>query len=427
MALRIEATCPDDSVEGMMSAASQEIVHCEVCGNKSLRADLNLGSHPMCDDLVRIGDHRVCKTYPIEILFCERCITAHQRFQLPKRKLFPPSYHYRSANTNDVMMGMRNLVDATEQLVGNLLGKKVVDIGCNDGSLLAIFAERGASTFGIEPTGAAKDARQRGHRVIEDFFGENLARSFVEEFGRPDVISFTNVFAHIEDLAHLIQSLKVLSGSDTTIVVENHYFGAILDKNQFDTFYHEHPRTYSYTSFAFIADALGMRIAKVEFPQRYGGNIRVFMTGRTGAAHDRWNELWILEQQFGARLRQLAANIERWKARKSIQLRATFERHGKLAAKAFPGRAAIPIKMLGLDERMISAVYEKPGSSKIGHYIPGTRIPIVSDNEFLPGSGPLLNLAWHVADEIRTYMQERGYVGGMLDIISREDFAESQS
>jgi SAM-dependent methyltransferase len=407
----------------MATSGLNEVFRCEVCGSGSLRRALDLGSHPMCDDLVQIGDHRICKTYPIDILFCDRCVTAHQRFQIPKHELFPPSYHYRSRQTADVLAGMRQLVAACEDLYGDLRGKKVLDIGCNDGSLLAIFAERGAKTFGIEPTGAAEDARNRGHRVIQDFFSEAVARAFVLEHGSPDVISFTNVFAHIEDLAHVIKALKVVCSPRTMIVIENHYFGAILKKNQFDTFYHEHPRTYSYTSFTFIADQLGMRIAKAEFPQRYGGNIRVFMTAATEAKRDQWDDLRAQEREYGIQLQNLAENIERWKAKKRNQLQREFEEHGKLAAKAFPGRAAIPIKMLGLDERMISAVYEKPGSGKIGHYVPGTRIPVLSDDEFAPGAGPLLNLAWHISGEIRTYMQERGYTGRVLDIISSEDFA----
>ncbi|WP_342740939.1 class I SAM-dependent methyltransferase [Bradyrhizobium sp. B117] len=380
----------------------------------------------MCDDLVQIGEARVCKEYPIDILFCSRCITAHQRFQVPKQDLFPQTYHYRSRHTADVLNGMRQLVDATEQMLGDLRGKKVLDVGCNDGSLLAIFAERGAATFGVEPTGAAKDALERGHRVVEAFFGEAVAASFVKDCGRPDVITFTNVFAHIEDLAHVIRALKLLSGPDTMIVIENHYIGAILEKNQFDTFYHEHPRTYSYTSFAFIANALGMRIAKVEFPQRYGGNIRIFLTGATGehSGHDRWQELSAKEKDLGDGFRRLSKRVEIWKANKSAKLLREIERHGRLVAKAFPGRAAIPIKILGFDVDQISAVYEKPGSGKIGHYVPGTRIPILSDDDFVEGKGPLLNLAWHIAPEIHAYMRGRGFSGDIIDIISPADFVD---
>ena len=74
-----------------------------------------------------------CKTYPIEILFCDTCRTAHQRFQIPKDQLFPPTYHYRSRQTADVLSGMRQLVEACAREAGPLDAKKVLDIGCNDG------------------------------------------------------------------------------------------------------------------------------------------------------------------------------------------------------------------------------------------------------------------------------------------------------
>jgi hypothetical protein len=103
-------------------------------------------------------------------------------------------------------------------------------------------------------------------------------------------------------------------------------------------------------------------------------------------------------------------------------------RHGKLRAKAFPGRAAILIKLLGLSEDTIVAVYEKPGSMKIGHYVPGTRIPIGSDDELFAladQSQPLLNLAWHISGEIHDYLRARGYAGPIIDIISDDDFKEA--
>jgi C-methyltransferase C-terminal domain len=209
-------------------------------------------------------------------------------------------------------------------------------------------------------------------------------------------------------------------------VIENHYFGAILDKKQFDTFYHEHPRTYSCTSFIHIAEALGMHIRKVEFPERYGGNIRVFMGTSKGDALQgkTLNEFHLRENDFGAKLSGLSSAIEHWKASKGADLQYEVARHGRLPAKAFPGRSAIPIKLLGLDEDMISAVYEKPDSSKIGHYVPGTRIPIRSDRDLsLQSNSPLINFAWHIAKEIKSYMYQRGYRGRIIDIISHTDFS----
>ncbi len=410
-----------------MNAEMQKINTCEVCGNGRLTAVLDLGSHPLCDDLVPIGDSRKCLEYPIEILFCEKCFTAHQRFQVPKRELFPNSYHYRSRFTADVLQGMAGLVASCKQRFGGLTGKKVLDVGCNDGSLLDFFRKEGAVTIGMEPTGAYKDAEEKGYAVFHAFFSEEIADEIVEMHGRPDFITFTNVFAHIESLHEVLSSLKRLMGPQTVIVIENHYLGAVLDGNQFDTFYHEHARTYSYTSFVHMAGSLGVELLDVEFPSRYGGNIRVYLGKERGQAAESASDrdaLHARESRFIDDFASLRDGVERWRGAKGKSLAEQVRRNGPLHAKAFPGRAAVLIKLLGLDEKSISAVYEKPGSLKIGNYVPGTRIPICSDEELFAlddQSLPLVNLAWHIPREIRGYLTEHGYAGPIIDILGAED------
>ena len=408
------------------AAEWKEIDHCEVCGSRTLIPVLDIGTHPMCDDLVAIGNPRVCIEYPINILYCETCRTGHQRFQVPKRQLFPESYHYRSRFTADVLSGMKNLVDSCEQHFGSLKGKKIVDIGCNDGSLLDFFCEKQAFTIGVEPTSAAQDAAKKGHVTIHDFFTEATANEIIAAHGKPDFITFTNVFAHIEDLGGVVAALMRLIGDNTVLVIENHYLGSVLRTNQFDTFYHEHPRTYSYRSFVFIARSLGLNLIDVEFPTRYGGNIRIF-AGRAAsniepAAAQR---VETAEARFGEDFMALSQGVARWRDRKGEELQTLVRKNGPLHGKAFPGRAAILVKLLSLDDTSISVVHEKPGSMKIGHYLPGTRIPIGSDNELFkaPASAiPLLNLAWHIAVEIRAYLKENGYNGRVIDILSQQDF-----
>lgn len=403
-----------------------EIQGCEVCGNTQLTPVLDLGLHPLCDDLVKVGDSRQCREYPIQILFCPTCATGHQRFQVPKEDLFPRDYHYRSRFTADVLAGMRGLVATCAERVGPLQGKTVLDIGCNDGSLLDFFREAGAKTAGIEPTGAASDAAAKGHFVVQNYLSEDTAAKIRDAVGIPDIITFTNVFAHIEDLNGVLAALKALLGPTTTIVIENHYLGAVLDRHQFDTFYHEHPRTYSYKSFSFIAKSLGLDIVSVEFPARYGGNIRVILGhGASEGTKGIGADVIAREDKFLGEFAQLARDVELWKARKGQEIKQIVAMHGPIRAKAFPGRAAILVKLLGLTEKQIVAAHEKPGSIKIGHYVPGTRIPIVSDDElFARGDDgkPLLNLAWHISREIRQYLSDNGYKGPVIDVLGPDDF-----
>lgn len=388
-----------------------EIKFCEVCGNEDLHTVLDLGDHPLCDDLVPFNDVRVCKEYPIEILFCNQCLTAHQRFQVPKHQLFTTDYHYRARMTGSVLKGMSDLVNSCEQKFGSLSGKLVLDIGSNDGSLLGFFKERGCKTIGVEPTGAANDS---SHTTINAFFDAEAAAKVLELVGKPDIITFTNVFAHIEDLPSLLDNLRTLISEKTIIVIENHYVGAVLDYGQFDTFYHEHPRTYSFNSFRYIAKSLGLNLIDCEFVSRYGGNIRAYIGGSEAIDFLSVNESRFMER-FGA----MNLSILDWRRKTRNTIFDLIEKHGKLRAKAFPGRAAILVKLLGLDERHISAVYEIKGSIKVGHYVPGTRIPILPEKELYlepDQNAPILNLAWHLPAEVRENLKKNNYLGDVIDI-----------
>ena len=196
----------------------------------------------------------------------------------------------------------------------------------------------------------------------------------MELVGQPDFITFTNVFAHIEDLKGLLKNLKKLIGENTIIVIENHYLGAVLDYGQFDTFYHEHPRTYSFNSFSHIAKTLGLNLIDCQFVSRYGGNIRAYLGSASPI-----DFLDINESNYKHMFAHMNLSIMNWKWQTRKMIHNFVLNNGKLRAKAFPGRAAILIKLLGLDESHISAVYEIKGSIKVGHYVPGTRIPILPE------------------------------------------------
>jgi len=402
--------------------ALHDVNSCEICGDTNLISVLDLGTHPLCDDLVEVGDTRQCKEYPIEILFCKTCNSAHQKYQVPKIALFPKSYHYRSRFTEDVLVGMSNLVDEVESKLGSLKGKKVLDIGCNDGSLLNFFHAKGAQTIGIEPTGAHQDASKDKHVIFNDYFSPESAQLIFDQFGSLDVITFTNVFAHIENLPEVIQALKILISPKTHIVIENHYLGSVLDKNQFDTFYHEHPRTYSLTSFQFIAKDLGLNLQDVQFPKRYGGNIRIFLGSGNEVDQNSSALQAVLDQEksFEKRLHEMNHWVQKWKQETSDKIKDLVSTNGKLNAKAFPGRAAILVKLLEIDNDSIGAVYEKPDSMKVGHYLPGTRIPIVSDKELFSKINDqllILNLAWHIPQEISDYLKDNGFSGKIINVI----------
>ena len=320
-----------------------EIDKCEVCNSEALDSVLTLGAHPLCDDLIKVGSTKDCAEYPIEILFCKECCTAHQRYQIRKKILFPDNYHYRSRQTGDVINGMKNLTADFKNKYGDLSGKKILDIGCNDGSLLDIFKAEGCKvTIGVEPTGAANDAEHKGHKIYKNYFDKAIANTIYESFGPIDLIVFTNVFAHI--------------GTS----------GVELNYN--------------------ARDAEGNILEKFTL---------------------------------------MNIQLNEWRSETSSKIKKLVEKYGRIPAKAFPGRAAILLKLLKLNEDSISGIHEKPGSLKIGHYAPGTRIPILSDDDLdLDSPKPILNLAWHIPSEIKEYLTSFGYKGEIINILDPKEFVK---
>ncbi len=393
---------------------------CQIC-NSNLKNFLNLEKQPLCDDLRK--KPKRSKFYKLEVKICINCFTAFQKFNVNKKTLFPKKYHYRSANTNDVITGMKDLVKKIKNKK-KIKRKVILDIGCNDGTLLEIFKKEGAITYGIEPTNAYRDARKKGHKVFNNYFDRKLSKNLKKKLEKIDVITFTNVFAHIENFKELIGSLKDIISKETLLVIENHYLKEVIKKNQFDTFYHEHPRTYSLNSFFKIAELLDMEIIDFNYVKRYNGNIRVFLK-KTKKRNKNLKEELKKEKKIILKYKYMQKKIEKWKKKKKSDLLSLVKIKGPLPAKAFPGRASILMNLLKLDKKIISNIYEKNNSLKVNHFAPGTDIKIIKEKFFLKDKkkGVIINFAWHISNEIRLYLKNKlNFNGKIIDIISKKDF-----
>ena len=404
----------------------KKIKKCEVC-KSSFGSTIHLGSHPMCDDLIKIGSRKRNIFYPVVLKICETCLTVAQKYHIKREKLFPKKYHYRARLTKDVINGQKDLVNEASNLYGNLKNKVVLDVGANDCSLLNEFKKRGSITLAIEPTNAIQDGA-KNHRKFQSYFDKHIVSVIKKKYPSIDFITFTNVFAHINDLNSLLVNLKNLLNEKTVVIIENHYIGSVLEKKQFDTFYSEHLRTYSFNSFIYIAKFLGLKIDFVQFPRRYGGNIRVFLSKQKddnfSSNQKQIKNILLKEKLFLEKFKKLNIYINRWKIKKKKIIYKYNRKYGPLPAKAFPGRAAIILCLLGLTNKNISLIYEKPSSKKIGYYAPGTKIEITSDNRMQKevGKKPIINLAWHIDKEIKQYLKANKIKNKIITIIEPRDF-----
>ena len=388
---------------------------CEVCLEVASGPKMDFGFQPLADDLVKIGDTGESLRFQQSVILCCNCFTVLQTHQVPKEVLFSSNYHYRASLTKDVIQGMSELVTHVLRYKNDVSRRyTILDVGCNDGTLLNLFKERiDCVTVGVDPTDAILEATSNVNFTYKQFFTLKSASEIRLKHGFPDVITFTNVFAHIEDFEALLGALSELIGSETTLVIENHYLGSIIESKQFDSFYHEHPRTYSLRSFVVIADKLGLNINHVAFPSRYGGNIRVTMS-KEPKVFEGLTELLNSELAIPEKFEQLQSHYMLW-MENSKQAVQELSSKGKFIGKSLPARAVMLITSLGITEKEMPFVFEKPGSPKIGSYVPGTRIEIRSDDELKDfNCYPIVLWAWHIGPEITSYLIANNYMGDVF-------------
>jgi len=387
------------------------VTTCEVCGTLLVGPTIDLGSHPLNDDMYRIGTSHSALKYRQEIQLCSCCFTAHQLHPVQKEVLFFPEYRYRGSVTKDVVSGMDDLIDNALKFYGSSDHLKVLDIGANDGTLLGLVKKKvNAETIGVDPTHAVLDTAGRIDHPYCEFFTKETASKIIANHGVPDIITFTNVFAHIENLPALIEAVSMLLDDNNLLVIENHYLGAVLEKNQFDTFYAEHIRTYSAESFLHIAKKLNIDIKSIQFPKRYGGNIRVYLSRNPKYTND---TSIVTEDHFVQRFEGVQRTYDMW-LHDSNQKLDSILKDGALIGKSCPARSVMLYSSLKMDTEKMSSVYEHPNSPKIGFCVPGTQIPIVSDVQLSSEKNQNMILwSWHIAYELVPYLKEIGYKGNI--------------
>jgi hypothetical protein len=135
--------------------------------------------------------------------------------------------------------------------------------------------------YGVDP---AQNLRvlteKKGIPVVVDFWGQHMLDKLTGTF---DIITGTNVFAHVDDTLGFLQAAKQALSPRGTLVLEFPYCSEMIKHNEFDTVYHEHLSYFNVNSFTSLANRAGMRIYHVLQTPIHGGSIRFFLEEASGS------------------------------------------------------------------------------------------------------------------------------------------------
>lgn len=382
-----------------------EIKYCQICGNKKLEKFLDLGFQPLADDLKRINKpERDTIFYPLNVNLCGKCLILQTGYIVGDNKLYTKDYHYTPGITKDVVKNFDEMSTSIISLY-NLDKKKdlIIDLGCNDGTLLQQFKFKGFKlNLGVDPTDTIKYAKKKGISTIQSFFNIKTSKKIIKKYGKAKIVTTTNVFAHTNELYEFIKGTKNILRKDGIFVIENHYLLEVIKKNQFDTFYHEHLRTYSLKSLIKLMKHYNLHLVDAYTTSRYGGNIQAHFSHSERKFNSRIKKILSLEKKYLSDKK----NYIKFKNRMEVsneKLRNYLSKNNNktIVGKAYPARASILLHYYNVLPLNLSYIAEQPTSKKLNFYAPGTNLKIIS-SDFMRKNNPdiVVILAWHLFDPI---------------------------
>jgi SAM-dependent methyltransferase len=315
-------------------------------------------------------------------------------------------YWYRSGTNATMRDHLAGIADEAAALFGKPTAR-VLDIGCNDGTLLAAYP-KGFTKLGIDPSDVAREVPQE-ITVVRDLFPSDELFTILD--GKTiDVITSIAMFYDLEDPIAFARGIKRLLSPDGVWCFEMSYMPTMLRMTSYDTICHEHLEYYSLAVIEYVLKQAELKIVNVSLNSSNGGSLRCYATHSGNLRYKRdeftQNVKTMRQQEFDLELDtdkpyrhfQERADVHREELLGLLKkLRAEGKRVHVYGAST---KGNTILQWCGIDGRLIDMAAER-NPDKYGARTLGTDIPIVSEDESRKAKPDYyLVLPWHFRPEI---------------------------
>ena len=384
---------------------------CRVCGSMALTPVIDLGTQHLQGSFYKPGK----EIPPLRKISCtlvrcdptrdeNACGLLQMQHSVPPEILYS-AYWYRSATNNTMRSHLREVAQSAQVMV-NKPDAIVLDIGCNDGTLLKSYP-KDFERFGIDPSDVASEVGD-DIPVVRDLFPSEELRQRLGP-AKCDIVTAIAMFYDLEDPVQFARSVKDILSPDGIWVTEMSYMPTMLAMNSYDTICHEHLEYYSLTVIEKTMSRSELKVVRVGLNAINGGSLRCYIAHAGSFKYK--NEEWarqirrMRQQEFDLELDtdkpyrnfQDRINVHRDKL---VTLLKGIKKEGKrIHIYGASTKGNTILQWCGIDNRLIDCASER-NPDKYGARTIGTDIPIVSEEESRRMKPDYyLVLPWHFADE----------------------------
>ncbi len=387
---------------------------CRICGGP-VESVLDLGEQRLASNFEISKDYPpIQRPIPLTLVRCvDGTCGLLQLGQTVPGNLMYSCYGYRSGVNETMRNHLAGIAKEALTYVTLGAGDAVLDIGANDGTLLAAYPNWGLDVrrFGCEPSDveptALKDASNWGY--IRHYFSAEAIDAYLGTWRQPKIITSIAMFYDLEDPAQFVRDIATTLHGDGVWIFEMSYMPLMLKNVSYDTICHEHLEYYHLTPIEFLLNRAGLAIVDVSTNDANGGSLRVVAAHagssvkRTSEARKRLYDMQAAEFEAKLDTREPYEDFAHAVAKSAENLQMILWRlkeEGKTVygyGASTKGNVILQYAKIGPD--LVTAIADR-NSLKWGGKTVGSNIPIVSEGEMRAAKPDyLLVLPWHFLEE----------------------------
>lgn len=336
---------------------------CRVCKNEVV-IFLRLGLSPLADAFA-ISPDQGTMLFPLRVAYCNQCWLIQLTNDVEDTMLYGQDYAFFSGSSPVLVDYFKDYAQWVKQRFPTELEQGVLEIACNDGTLLRHFD----NGMGIDPAvGPTELARRNGLNVVTAPFSVETAEE--KKFG---VVIANNVIAHVRDPRNFIENVEQVLAPNGVVILEFQYLSDLIDAGDFPLFYHEHRSYFSLTSLMSLLEGSGLFVNDVVRTPMQGGSLRVVLS-RTLKPALQATELW--QDEAWLRQEQTYRDFSYHVAKLRRQIHEMVSRYAPVTLYGASAKATTLIFACDLINFIDYALDLTP--YKIGKYLPGTDIAVIN-------------------------------------------------
>ncbi|MEK6917449.1 MAG: class I SAM-dependent methyltransferase [Nanoarchaeota archaeon] len=413
-----------------MDNTIEAVKNCRACGANNFVPILSLGNQFITNFVS--SEKEQGEKVPLDLILCNDCKVMQLRHSAPPEAMWGDQYWYKSGISSTIKADLKDIAEKAQQLAKLNNNDIVIDIGCNDGTMLDFYKGKNLSLVGFEPSkNVAREASAKGHKVINDFFN---AESFKKEFGnkKAKIITAISMFYDLEDPNKFLKDIVSVMDKEGIFIIQQNYLLTMLEQNAFDNICHEHREYYSVYSLKKLLNKHNLEIFDAEQNSINGGSVRTYIrlknnknvNGFSGA-EERLKK--IEEAEMKAKLdselpyRKFASRVDGIKNKLMDFLKEEKKKGKKIWIYGASTRGNVILQYFGLGPNLIDCIADM-NPDKWGKKTVGSLIPIDSPKKMREANPDFLVVnTWHFLDEIVNQEKEYFNKGGKF-VVALPDF-----